>query len=127
MKYSCYYINQVKKNYQNGGNLKVFKGSHFQHGYGLGSIFKTLQKGISYLLPVLKTNTLPALKSGAETLGKHLIKTATSIVNDKLDGISFNDSIKNRTSETINTLKNKLVDNLKGSGLRKKKKIDIFD
>lgn len=126
MKYSDYYINQVNKTLQFGAG-KVFKGGFYQRGYGLGNIFNSLKKGVSWLLPILKTHALPALKSGAETLGRQLVKTASDKVNDNLDGIPMEDSFKNRSVEGINTLKNKVIHHLSGSGKKRKKfKKDIF-
>jgi hypothetical protein len=129
MNYKVYYVNQVKKNVQFGGGMKIYKGSYYQNGYGLGNVFKTLKKGVSWLLPILKTHALPALKNTAEILGKQLVQTASDIVTDKIDGVPLDESVKNRSLESINTLKKKVVNHLSGAGKLKKKRIkkDIFD
>lgn len=51
---------------QYGGAIPVFKGTHFQQGYGLGSLFGSLARGV---LPVLKTAGKTFLKSGAQVIG----------------------------------------------------------
>lgn len=51
---------------QYGGGIPVFKGTHFQQGYGLGSLFGSLARGV---LPILKSAGKEMLKSGAQALG----------------------------------------------------------
>lgn len=135
MSYIEYYKNQAKS--QIGGNqVRVFKGSQYQSGYGLGGIFNTLKNAFSWLLPILKTHSVPALKSGAEIIGKELIKTASNVPNDAIDGKQIKVSFQNRLKEGINKVLSQAQNNLKGgkrkiSQIHKKKKIrklkkDIF-
>lgn len=91
MNYKEYFINQASKS-QYGGNLRTFRGSQFQSGHGLGGLFNTLRNSFSWLLPILRTHAVPALKSGAEVVGRELIKTATNIANHKLSGKNLKES-----------------------------------
>lgn len=74
MSYNRYFEEQAKN--QLGGNLKVYTGTTYQNGYGLGGILNTLRKSFSWILPILKTHAVPLLKSGAESIGREMIKTA---------------------------------------------------
>ena len=70
--YEEYYLNQAK---QKGGNLPAFRGSRFQQGYGLGSIFKGLFRW-----------AMPYLQQGAKILGKKALQTEAQVAQDVLDG-----------------------------------------
>ena len=137
-KYVEYYSNQSKQLY--GGSMRVYRGSALQSGHGLGSVFKSLQKGMSWILPILKTHAVPALKYGADQVGKQLIKTAVNVANDSLEGKNFTQSVSDRAVEGLHELKSAFVDKLKGAGIKRKslefefekrkkprKRSDIFD
>ena len=67
----------------NESTIPVFRGRAYQKGYGIGSLIGGLFKSF---LPVLKNVALPALKSGAKTLGKTALKTGFNILNEGLEG-----------------------------------------
>lgn len=100
MSYIEYYQNQAKS--QLGGSQgRVFRGAQYQTGNGLGGIFNTLKNTFSWLLPILKTHAVPALKTGAEIIGKELIKTASNVATDAIEGKQIKDSFQNRLKEGI--------------------------
>ena len=61
--YEQYYVNQAK---QKGGSLPAFHGARFQHGYGLGSIFRGLFRW-----------AMPHLQQGAKVSGKKALQTVS--------------------------------------------------
>lgn len=135
MNYKEYFINQASKS-QYGGNIKTFRGTSYQSGHGLGGLFNTLRNSFSWLLPILKTHALPALKSGAEVVGRELIKTATNIATDKISGKDLKESFETRATEGINNISKSAQKVLSGGKrkinkikkfLDKKRKLDIFD
>ena len=93
MDFKTYYSNQARNE-----NTPVFRGSNYQKGYGFGDVFK---KFFSWIIPIVKKNASPVMK----TLGKHVIKTASHIANDAIDGESFSKSAKERINNTLNELK----------------------
>ena len=73
--YARYYLDQ-----QQGRGMPVFRGSlwqagHGQHGYGLGGLFRSIARA-----------AMPAVKSGAKTLGKIALKSGTNLLGDVLAG-----------------------------------------
>ena len=76
--YDQYYVNQAK---QKGGSLPAFHGARFQHGYGLGSIFRGLFHW-----------AMPHLQQGAKVIAKKALQTGVNVVQDVLDG----DNIKKK-------------------------------
>src|SRR5687767_809777 len=70
-KYLQYYRLQQQ---QHGGNLPHFRGSVYQRGQGLGSIFGSLARFVT---------TLPGwVKTGASMLGKQAARTGMDIARD---------------------------------------------
>lgn len=103
---------------QSGSGLPVFYGTKHQKGYGLGNIFRSFYRWIA---PVFKTHALPVIKEGAKALGTEAVATLANVANDTLDGNSFNESLKNRSKEAINTLAEKAQSKLqKGEGYKRK-------
>ena len=67
--YEDYYVKQV------GNGLPVFRGTSFQKGYGIGSVFGSIGQAV-----------LPLLKSGAKAVGKEALKSGTQFLGDILEG-----------------------------------------
>ena len=101
--YKDYYEQQV------GNGLAVFRGATVQRGHGIGGFFSNLLKG-----------ALPMIKSGAKTLGKELLKTGMEISGDLIGGKSFNDSAKERFSNSGQQMV-KQISSMLGNGKRKRK------
>ena len=128
MDYRTYYQNQA------GSGYPVFQGAKYQRGYGLGYIFKGL---VRWIMPLMKTHALPLLTASSKELGKEALKTVTNVATDAIEVKNFENSIKERGYEAINSLKNKIETHIqKGSGKRKRAKLnkkhkrtkqDIFD
>ena len=63
---------------QAGGNYNYYRGSNFQHGYGIGGI--SIQQGAglggmfrkfaSWVVPLIKKHALPTLQSSARVIGR---------------------------------------------------------
>lgn len=73
MDFKKYYLQQT------GGNYPIFRGTHFQRGYGIGGVFRRL---FSWFMPILKEHALPASKN----IGKEIIKSTSDFANDLIDG-----------------------------------------
>jgi hypothetical protein len=93
MDFKTYYFNQARNE-----NAPVFRGTNYQKGYGFGDVFK---KFFSWIMPIVKKNATPVIK----TLGKHVIKTASHIANDAINGESFSKSAKERINNTLDEIK----------------------
>ena len=133
MDFKSYYINQA------GNGLPYFSGSPYQRGYGLGGVFRNIFK---WIMPIVGQHALPVAKS----VGKELLRTATNIAQDTLDGEEIGTSTKKRLRESIKNISEKIH---QGQGLKlkpglsikpskrksvlyknkkaKKRKLDIFD
>ena len=85
--YEEYYLNQTK---QKGGNLPAFRGSRFQQGYGLGSIFKGLFRW-----------AMPHLQQGAKILGKKALQTGAQVAQDVLDGDDVKTAVSKRAKQAL--------------------------
>ena len=85
--YEEYYLNQAK---QKGGNLPAFRGSRFQQGYGLGSIFKGLFRW-----------AMPHLQQGAKVLGKKALQTGVEMAQDVLDGDDVKTAFSKRAKQVL--------------------------
>ena len=88
--YEEYYLIQTK---QNEGNLPAFRGSRFQQGYGLDSIFKGLFRW-----------AMPHLQQGAKVLGKKALQTGAQVAQDVLQGNNVNTALAKRSKEAIGGL-----------------------
>jgi hypothetical protein len=74
------------------------------------------------VVPLFKTHALPLIKEGAKTIGNEAIKTVAHVANDSLEGKNLTHSLQQRTKEAINSIADKVEQNLqKGSGLKRKK------
>ena len=88
--YEEYYLNQTK---QKGGSLPAFRGSRFQQGYGLGSIFKGLFRW-----------AIPHLQQGAKMLGKKALQTGAQVAQDVLDGDDVKTAVSKRTKQALDDM-----------------------
>ena len=88
--YEEYYLNEAK---QKGGNLPAFRGSRFQQGYGLGSIFKGLFRW-----------AMPHLQQGAKVLGKKALQTGVQMAQDVLDGDDVQTAVSKRAKQVLGDL-----------------------
>lgn len=131
MDYKTYYLNQA------GNGYPVYIGTPYQKGYGLGGVFR---KFFKWVLPILKEHALPIVK----TVGKEVLRGASNIANDKLNGKNLKESAKARIKESLNSLaesvqsgegykrkqkqnKIKKLISIKKFSKKKKRFLDIFD
>ncbi len=124
--YHDYYRNLALGTRQHGGfdNMSYFRGSSYQRGHGLGSIFGNIFKGLRAIMP-----------SVFKTVGRHALTTGVNIANDVLEGKKLKESarqhalhgLKSAAGEVapvlLDTIKRSAHDNVdqSGSGLRKRK------
>jgi len=88
--YRSYYLNQA------GGSssLPVFRGSPYQKGHGLGSLFSSLARF-----------AVPLLKRGAKYLGRRALQTGVDIARDVMeDKKDWRAATKHRLKSTANTI-----------------------
>jgi hypothetical protein len=95
MNYKQYYLNQA-----GFGHLPVYRGVQFQRGYGLGGVFR---KFFTWVIPILRQHAIPI----AKTFGEEVIKSASNLANDALEGKNIKDSAKIRIDESMKNLSRK--------------------
>lgn len=66
-------------------SMNVFRGSRFQRGHGLGSLFSSLLRG-----------ALPLLKTGAKYIGKRALSTGMKTAEDIMRGENPKEAFKKR-------------------------------
>jgi hypothetical protein len=111
--YIAYYNNQI------GSGLAGFQGIRYQKGNGwFGRLFS------SAILPFVK-QLIPAL-------GKRVLPTGVALANDILGGENVAKSMKTRLKETGKNMADETLDVLKtklqkGSGIKRKRKLQVTD
>lgn len=95
MDFKSYYLNQA------GNGLPYFQGSPYQRGYVLGGIFRKI---FSWIMPIVREHVMPVAKS----VGKEILKSATDVVQDTIQGNNLLDSAKNRFGESVKSIKSQL-------------------
>ena len=98
-----YYQNQIQTGQ---GSVDYYSGSTLQHGEGFGDVFKAAFKIGKPLLKFALKATKPFLKKGAKRLGKAALKTGSSVISDVLEGKNLKSSIKKRSGNEFERLKN---------------------
>jgi hypothetical protein len=86
------------------GGMPVYYWARYQRGMGIGSMFKSFAR---WILPVAKTHVVPVLKDAAKFVGSEAIKTAGNIATDAIDGKDLNESVKERSKESIGSISEK--------------------
>lgn len=110
MNYKQYYLNQV------GQGVPVFEGEPFQRGFGLGGAFR---KFFKWVMPIITKHASPLVR----TVGQEMIKGASNIALDSIEGKNFKESANNRFNESLLNIKKELQ---KGEGKRKKNLHEIL-
>lgn len=96
----------------NQGPYPVFRGSAFQHGYGLGGIFR---KFFTWAIPLLKQHALPLAKN----VGKEVVSNIAAIATDAIEGKNVETSAKENFKKSIQ----KINPNQSGEGYKKKRNL----
>ena len=85
--------------------MPYFSGASFQHGYGLGRIFRSIAKTV-----------MPLVKSGAKALGKDALKSGMAFASDVVAGKNVKqaaiDRAKSAGSNLFQAAKQKARSNL---------------
>jgi hypothetical protein len=118
--------------HQAGSGYNVHRGSPYQEGYGIGSFLGGLFRSV-----------LPLIKQGAKTVGKELLHAGINVAGDIIDNNKpIEEAVQARWQEAKANLKNKAQNKLNQvlegrglkrkkkkqiGGIRKKRKLDIFD
>lgn len=112
---------------------------HVQVGHGFGGLFSKFFDFVKPYLKKAKDFAIPLLKSGAETVGKEVVKTAAEIAKDVLDGKNLKESAKQHFTSSVDNLASKAEQVMSGKGYKrryihkklpskkKKRELDIFD
>lgn len=97
---------------QAGGAMPVFRGVTRQRGYGIGSMFARMARGI-----------LPMMKNVAKDAGKELLRTGARIAKDVIDGANVSDAARSNLSaggkNLIRTLSSRISAGSRGGVKRK--------
>jgi hypothetical protein len=97
----------------NSSNL--FRGSPYQRGYGLGSVFRRF---FNWATPLARTHLMPIISH----VGKAAINTVADIAKDTTSGRNFRDSARDRINATVDSLKQETEKKLRGEGIKRKRK-----
>ena len=82
-----------------GGAIPVFRGTIYQEGYGLGSLFGSVLRSV-----------LPALKSTAISAGKTLLRSGAQAVGDVLSGErNVKEAIRKRGMSGLKTVRKNIT------------------
>lgn len=99
MDFNKYYSDQTE-------GLNGFRGSRFQKGYGVGSMFRRFAK---WAIPIIKQYATPviskAIKSGVHEVSRGFNNFSNDI---NIDDKSIKESARHRIDETFNNIKNKI-------------------
>jgi hypothetical protein len=115
--------------YQKGyGVGSYFKGEYNQLGYGIGGLFKRF---LNWMRPYAKI-ALPIIKDGFRSIGKDVVKSASNLTLNALDGQKVDvineidntlpkikDSLKKMGQEVLQ--KTIINNEMNGSGIKKKR------
>ena len=104
-----YYQNQIQTGQW---SVDYYSGSTLQHGEGFGDVFKAAFKIGKPLLKSALKATKPLLKKGAKRLGKAALKTGSSVISDVLEGKNLKSSIKKRSGNEFERLKNDSINTI---------------
>ena len=104
-----YYQNQIQTGQ---GSVDYYSGSTLQHGEGFGDVFKAAFKIGKPLLKSALKATKPLLKKSAKRLGKAALKTGSSVISDVLEGKNLKSSIKKRSGNEFERLKNDSINTI---------------
>jgi hypothetical protein len=123
MDFTEYYQDQAKNN-----GLQVFKGSMYQRGYGFGDVFREFFR---WIVPIIKKNATSVLQN----VGKEIVKSASNIANDTIEGKNFKDSFNENVARSMSNIEDtygkgykRKKNNKKSSHKKKIKKLkDIFN
>jgi len=118
MDYYSYYESQSGGGSRIGGISRVFAGSSYQRGHGIGSFLGGLFRRI-----------LPYLYKGARAVGKEALRAGANIIEDVENNTPLKEAAKARFIESRNNLKRKAkekISNLmKGTGYKSDAKMRV--
>lgn len=110
------YYSAYSEQFQNGGSRgggipRVFVGSPYQRGHGIGSFLGGLFRRV-----------LPYLARGARAVGKEALRAGANVIEDLENNTPFSVSVKNRFKESRDKLKRKAEEKIsslmQGSGYK---------
>lgn len=119
MDYYSAYCDQLQNGGSRGGGIpRVFVGSPYQRGHGIGSFLGGLFRRI-----------LPYLSRGARAVGKEALRAGVNIIDDVDNNTPLKVAAKHRFEESRNNLKRqakeKIKSLMKGSGYKSDAKIHV--
>jgi hypothetical protein len=112
--YTKYYQNQA--GFGDGQSVQTYRGSAYQRGYGIGSIFSSIWKGIT---PLFQSS---AVREAARSVGSKLLNTGLQVGSDLLQGQNLKDSAKSRFKQVGSELLDDMAGSLRQSGGGRKRR-----
>lgn len=116
--YSTYYDELQNGGSRGGGIPRVFVGSPYQRGHGIGSFLGGLFRRV-----------LPYLTRGVRTVGKEALRAGANIIEDVENNMPFKVAAKHRFEESRDNLKRKAKEKIsslmKGSGYKSDAKMHV--
>lgn len=119
MDYYSLYQNEVQSGGSRGGGIpRVFVGSPYQRGHGIGSFLGGLFRRV-----------LPYLTNGIKAVGKEALRAGINIIDDTENNTPLNVAVKQRFEESRDNLKRKAKEKIsslmKGSGYKSAAKMHV--
>jgi hypothetical protein len=118
MDYYSYYESQIGGASRGGGIPRVFVGSSYQRGHGIGSFLGGLFRRI-----------LPYLYRGARAVGKEALRAGANIIEDVENNTPLKLAVKTRFKESRDNLKRKAQENIsnlmRGTGYKSDAKMRV--
>jgi len=118
--YTKYYANQA--GYGDYPPLQTFKGTSYQRGYGIGSIFSSIIRGIT---PLFQSSFA---KQAAKTVGNQLLNTGLQVGKDLLQGQNLKEAAKHRFKQAGTEIMRDMgeqMTNQTGSGRKRRRRKTI--
>lgn len=116
MEYEAYYDDLQSGGNRGGGIPRVFIGSPYQRGHGIGSFLGGLFRKI-----------LPYLSRGARVVGKEALRAGLNVIEDVENNTPMKEALKTRLKESRGNLKRKAEEKINslmtGSGYKVSAKI----
>lgn len=117
MEYEAYYDDDIQSGGSRGGGIpRVFIGSPYQRGHGIGSFLGGLFRKI-----------LPYLSRGARVVGKEALRAGLNVIEDVENNTPMKEALKTRLKESGGNLKRKAEEKINslmtGSGYKVSAKI----
>lgn len=91
-----------KKYYsEQASGLDGFQGTHYQRGYGIGSLFKRF---VRWVIPIIHQNAEPIVKQAVSSMSSNVSKGISNFVEDLKNKKPIGESAQSRINETMSNI-----------------------